>query len=128
LDVTSNAVRSIGTLSEMTALKHLDAGFNAIVALDGLEGLTSLEWLAVHGNPVTDFSPVAHLPNLRTLVHTIDERCGMERDYVRAHNLASGTIVDTFTRRKFGPIYTNPKNRDAGVDGWAHCEISTQTY
>jgi serine/threonine protein kinase len=61
-------IRSISDLGDLSNLRQLDVAGSKLESLDGIENLTSLEWLNIRNNPVTDFSQLDGLPRLSELV------------------------------------------------------------
>ena len=53
--------------SDLDSLIHLSADFKHIADVTGLEYCTSLTWLALNGNQISDLSPLANLTNLTSL-------------------------------------------------------------
>jgi hypothetical protein len=128
LDVTTNNITTLGSLARLPTLRQVDAGYNLLTTVDGLEGLQQLQWVALHANTVGDVTRLQSLPNLTTLVTTVDQRCALERDYVSANSLSDPRTVQMFALRNYGPVYVQPANRAAGVLGWAPCSITTPAY
>jgi len=52
---------------ELKELKKLDAAWNEIISLIGIENCTSLEWLDLRNTHINDLSPLVNLNFLRVL-------------------------------------------------------------
>ena len=61
------ALEDISALTNLTSLEYVDLGSNNITDLTPLAGLVNLENLNLGGNPITDMSPLANLPALESL-------------------------------------------------------------
>ena len=53
LNLANNDIRDVASLSALTAVEELDLSGNQLVALNGLQGLTTLRTLKLTGNPVS---------------------------------------------------------------------------
>jgi Leucine-rich repeat (LRR) protein len=86
LDISYNQITDISSLSELTNLRRLNSLYNQITDISPLSGLANLTGLNLennqitdltplsgftnlslnlHGNPITDWSPVAHIVDIR---------------------------------------------------------------
>lgn len=63
--LNDNRISDISVLSGMFSLRVLNLAANEVYDLSPLEGLTQLQSVYVSSNPVEDFSPVAHVPNVK---------------------------------------------------------------
>lgn len=67
LDLESAGVTSVEGLQYCTSLTWLEIGWNSISDLSPIAGLTGLNYLDISGNPVTSLAPVTALTQLTTL-------------------------------------------------------------
>ena len=63
--LNDNRISDISALTGMSSLKILNLAANEISDLSPLEGLRQLQSVYVSSNPVEDFSPIAHVPNVK---------------------------------------------------------------
>lgn len=80
----------LGPLANLTNLKSgLGLDGNQISDISPLSGLTKLEKLYLHGNPIQDITPVLFVPELYYDEFSVDERPGAEEGEYPAYDYYS---------------------------------------
>ncbi len=67
LDLSSNKIENVTSLSKMLHLKFLDLTFNNIENIEPFANLINLEELHLSSNKIVDIEPLAKLTNLKKL-------------------------------------------------------------